>query len=194
MKIGVDLDDTLSETRQLILKFHNDTYGTSLEMKDIKSYNFWEVWGGTRAEAIQKIEDFFKTSYFSDIEPKEGAKDVLKKLKKNNELYVITARGDNMKKETEEWVEKYFPRIFSGIYLTNKFSDDGKGTTKEKVCDKLGIDIFIEDDIENVLECARQNSRKIYLFDYPWNQDDKLPKNVIRIHSWKEIEKLVCRN
>lgn len=27
--------------------FHNEKYGTSLQLKDFYSYNFWEVWGGT---------------------------------------------------------------------------------------------------------------------------------------------------
>lgn len=194
MKIGVDLDDTLGYTRPELIKFHNDTYGTNLTMKDIVSYDLWKVWGGTRDEAVQKIEDFHKTEYFKRIKPVEDARAVLEKLKKNNELYVITGRRNNVKKETEEWIGKNFPNIFSKIYLSNQFSSDEATTTKKNVCNELGIDIFIEDDLANALECAESEARKVYLFDYPWNQCDKLPKNMKRVYSWKEILEDIEKN
>ena len=30
-------------------------YGTSLSLKDFKSGNYWEVWGGTKEESIEKV-------------------------------------------------------------------------------------------------------------------------------------------
>lgn len=190
MRIGVDLDDTLSNTRQEILNFYNNKYGANLKLEDIKSYNLWETWGGTRDEAIQKIEDFHKTPYFENIKPIDGAKEVLEKLKKNNELYIITARRNNIEKESKEWIKKYFPNIFSKIYFTNQFSSDEMTESKKQICDNLDIDIFIEDDINNALECAEPD-RKVFLFDYPWNQSDKLPKGITRVHSWEEIGKIL---
>ena len=137
-------------------------------------------------EAVQKVEDFHKTEYFKNIKPIPGAREVLDELKKNNDLYVITARSENIRKDTEEWIEKYYPNIFSKVYLTNHYALNGTETSKKKVCDSLDVDIFIEDNIKYAEECVGPN-RKIYLLDYPWNQSDKLPQNIIRVHSWKEI-------
>lgn len=187
MKIGVDLDEVLSHSMPELIAFHNNTYGTKLKTEDFTSYHFDKVWGGTLAEAIDKVEIFHKTQYFKNIKPMEGAKEVLEKIKKNNELFVITARRDNIRKETEEWINKYFPNIFSKIYFTDEFSHAStKSTTKKIICDNLDIDIFIEDNINYAFECAGPN-RKVFLIDRPWNQTVTLPQNIMRVHSWKEI-------
>jgi len=187
MKIGVDLDNVLSQSMPALIEFHNKNYGTNQKLEDFKTANFEEAWGGSLEQAIQKIDKFHKTYGFKNLKPIEGAKEVLEKLKKNNELYIITARTDDIKKDTEDWIELYFPNIFSKIYFTNQFSMGNKSIPKKKVCDDLGIDVFIEDNITNVLECTSPN-RKVYLFDYPWNQTNKLPEGVERVHSWKEID------
>ena len=186
MKIGIDLDDTLSQTMEVLMKFHNDTYGTNLEMKDVTTSDLWKVWNGTLAEAVKKIHDFHISSYGSNLLPLNGAKEILERLKKNNELYIITARNDDIRKDTEEWVEKNFPGIFTKVYFTNHFLQNSTSTTKKKICDDLGIDIFIDDNLPNILDCSESN-RKTYLIDYPWNQTDKLPEGAKRVYSWKEI-------
>jgi uncharacterized HAD superfamily protein len=189
MKIGIDLDEVLSQSAKALVEFHNNTYGTTYKIENLDFY-VWEIWSETLKEALQKIDTFHKTKYFKNIKPIEGAKEVLEELKKNNELYIITARSEDIRKETEKWVERYFPNIFSDIYFTNQFSLDGTSTTKKIVCDNLDIDILVEDNLTNAIECTR-SKRKIYLLDYPWNQIDKLPEGITRVHSWKEIGELV---
>lgn len=191
MKIGVDLDDTLTKTMAEIVDFHNDKYGTNLSVEKLKDGATWKTWGGTHEDDVKKIHNFHLSSYGQDIPSITEAKDILERLKKeNNDLYIITARSDYIKKDTEEWVEKNFPNIFSKIYFTNQFLNNETSTTKRKICDELGIDIFIEDNISYALDCAKPG-RKIFLLDYPWNQTDSLPEDVTRVKSWQEIgEKL----
>lgn len=185
MKIGVDFDDVLSQTMQAIADFHNENYGTHLTFEDMTSTNFEEIWGGTREEAVKKIHDFHFSPYGLNTPSIEGAREVLEKLKKNNELFVITARNDETRKISGEWVEKNFPGIFSGIYFTNQFANKAI-TTKHKVCDNLNIDIFIDDNFKYASDCVKPN-RKVFLFNYPWNQSEALPEGITRINSWKEL-------
>ena len=189
MKIGVDLDDTLSQTMSAIVNFHNNTYGTNLVLEKLKDGASYKSWGGTLEDDIKKIHDFHLSPYGLDLPTVKGAYEVLKKLKKNNELYIITARNDDIRKDTEEWVNKNYPNIFTGIYFTNHFANNSATTTKRKVCDDLDIDIFIDDNLQYVIDCIKQN-RKAYLMDYPWNENGKLPEGVKRIYSWKEIDEL----
>lgn len=186
MKIGVDLDDTLGNFIPALVEFHNNVYGTKIKVEDFKSYRFWETWGGTLEQAVEKVYEFFKTPYFKNIKPVEGAKEVLERLKKNNELFIITARQESIRKETEEWLNKNYPNIFSKIYFTNQYSLGGTETTKKKICDELEMDVLIEDNINYTFECAGPN-RKVYLIDRPWNQSAELPQNAKRVYSWKEI-------
>jgi len=190
MKIGVDLDDVLGESMFALVKFSNDIYGTSLKMQDIKTYNLIEILGGTKKEVQEKLHRFHTTFYGEYEKPVKEAREILEKIKKNNELYVITGRFSDIREETNKWIDNNFPNIFSKIYFSNEVVFDGATSFKKKVCDKLKIDIFIEDNLANAIECYGPN-RKVFLFDRPWNQTDKLPKEIQRVYSWKEIREII---
>ncbi len=185
MKIGVDLDDTLGHFVPAFIEFHNEKYGTNLKLEDFKSFDLQAILGTTESEEQKRVHEFHESPYNENMKPLEGSLEILEKLKKENELFIITARQDMIKKETEKWVGENFPNIFSKIYFTNH----GK-TTKRKICDDFDMDIFIEDNLKYAFECSEPN-RKIYLIDSPWNQTDKLPEGVTRVHSWKEIGELI---
>lgn len=185
MKIGVDLDDVLSQSTPALIKFHNEKYGTNFDIKNLKVFKLMTILGNDKKHAEQKLHEFHTSSYGKTL-PIPGVKKILEKLKKNNELYVITARGDDIKKVTLKWVNKNFPNIFSGIYLTNEFVNSKTKTNKKTVCNDLKIDIFVEDNLDYATECVSPK-RKVYLLDYPWNQAKKLTKGITRVSSWEKI-------
>lgn len=186
MKIAIDIDEVLGQFMKSLIEFHNSEYKTNYKLEDFFSYNFWNVWGGTKEQAIQKVYNFHKTNYFKEIKPVEDAQESVKKLRENNELFIITSRQNDVMEETKKWIEKNFPKTFTNIYFTNHFSQNGKSKTKKEICELLDVDILIEDSLEYSLECIRPN-RKIFLLDYPWNKSDSLPKEITRVYSWKEI-------
>jgi uncharacterized HAD superfamily protein len=186
MIIAIDIDEVLGQFMKALVEFHNNKYKTNLKLEDFFSYKFWEVWGGTKEEAIQKVYDFHKTNYFKNIIPVKDSQESVKKIKENNKLFIITSRQDDVIEETKNWIEKNFPNTFSNIYFTNHFSKNGIQKTKKEICDLIDIDILIEDSLEYSLECIKPN-RKIFLLDYPWNKKDVLPTGIERVYSWKEI-------
>ena len=191
MKIGIDLDDTLGQSMKAFAAFSNDRYKTNLKIEDMKVYDLEKIINLSKEGTIKRLNEFHDTFYGKKIEPFDGAVETLKKLKKNNELYIVTSRGNDMRGITEKWVGKNFPNIFIGIYFTNEFVYSNAKMTKKTVCNNFGIDILIEDNLGYAAGCMAPN-RKILLFDRPWNQTNKLPKGIVRVHSWKEIYKLVC--
>jgi len=186
MKIAVDLDDVLGQTMPAIIEFHNKTYGTNFRIHDVKTYDLWDIWGGSKEEAIEKIAAFHTSPYGENIKPVSGALDGCVSLKKNNELFVITSRRNEFIPETERWIERCFPNMFAGIYFTNHFGQDAAKITKGEICDNLGIDVMIEDSLKFAIGCIAPD-RKVFLFDQPWNQSDGLPEGITRVHSWKDI-------
>ncbi len=90
MKIAVDLDEILAEFLASVIAFHNDTYKTKLSKSDFHSYKYWEVWGGNRDEAIQKVYDFHQTPYFQNIKPVAGA---IEAIMANTVKSLLTALG-----------------------------------------------------------------------------------------------------
>ena len=51
---------------------------------------------------------------------------------------------------------------------------------------KKEIKFFVEDNLENAIKLANI-CEIVFLIDYPYNQFEKLPKNILRVKSWKEI-------
>lgn len=186
MRIGIDLDEVLGYFLPAFIEWHNDIYKTHWKIEEFYSYYSWDVYNFPREEGIKKLYEFFETPYFKNIKPTKGSQEAVKILKKDNELFIITARQEIIIEETRRWVAQYFPNIFSEIYFANHFSQSGKPKTKKETCDFLDIDVLIEDSAPYASECLAP-SRKIFLFDYPWNRAIALPGGIKRVHSWEEI-------
>ena len=185
MKIAIDVDEILANLVDSVITFHNETYNTSLTRDTFRSYQFHENWGGTQLEAIEKMHEFFQTPYFPNVQPMPGAVEAIKKLKEDHQLYVVTSRQAVITKETHEWVEKHFPKMFESIYLTNSWGLTGPKRTKKDVCQEIGAQIFIDDSLDYALECAELEI-PVLMLDYPWNQAE-LPRCITRVFSWEEI-------
>lgn len=187
MHIGVDLDEVLADFISALIDFHNYTYGTSFTKNDFHSYEFHEVWGGTREEAIQKVYDFHKTAYSENIQPVAGSIEGVESLKRNGyTLSIITSRQYDFIDLTKKWLRKYFPDKFSSMYFTNSHSQNGVTIKKSEICSRLNVDKLIDDRADNANECAMSGT-EVFLLDYPWNRNVNLSPKVTRVKSWQEL-------
>lgn len=111
-----------------------------------------------------RVHEFFKTSYFkSGIHPIPGAHKALHKLSKFCNLSVVTyvpirefiqklemteiavinlglsdvlyrSRQNAIKDHTIEWIEKYYPGLFTEIHFGNHFALNGESRPKSDIC------------------------------------------------------------
>lgn len=190
MKIAIDIDEVLGNFLSEVIAFHNSAYGTDLEIGQFTSYRFWEIWGGTREQAIDKIYEFKETEYFRGIRPLPGAQKAITELKAANELCIVTSRQNEFIEVTRAWLDRYFPNCFSGVYFTNHYGHSESSITKAQICDQIGADLLIDDSLDFALECAVAG-RQAILFDYPWNKASRLPEAIRRVSSWDEAVKII---
>jgi 5'(3')-deoxyribonucleotidase len=190
MKIGIDLDEVLADFLSAFIEYHNATHQTSLKQEDFLSYGFEDACGKTEEEMVDDIHNFHQTPYFKKLKPIAGAPESLRLLKPGNELFIITSRQDSIAAATKEWVWRYFPDIFSDVFLTNHYAKSGNTKSKKEFCDLLKLDILIDDQLAFALECLAPE-RKVFLFDRPWNRGAELPAGISRVYSWPEIIKSV---
>lgn len=187
MKIGVDLDEVLTEYVKNFIAFHNQNYGTKLNFKDIKKYLFYELLGISVEEDLKRQYKFFETDLFKQIRPVNGAIKGVDKLNNNFEMIIITARPNEIKDKTVKWIEGYFPDIFSQIIFTNKHSlNNDLKREKHDICLGIGVNLIIEDSLTTAEKCASMGIR-VLLLDRPWNQAENLPDGIKRVYSWEEI-------
>jgi uncharacterized HAD superfamily protein len=191
MLIAIDLDGVLADTLAAFISFHNEMYGTTFIKEHFHSDRYWEITGETKEVFTAKFDQFIETPYFQNIEPLQDAFDIVSSLARDHQLIVITARQTELAGKTNTWIKKHFSKKFQQVHVINHaaFAKKGKTMTKKEICQKLGVDILIEDSLENARECVSDKT-KVLLLDTLWNQG-KLPKGVVRVPSWKDIPKFL---
>lgn len=190
MKIGVDLDEILSDTLTTLLEFYNNLYKTSFKKEDFYTYSYWEIWGGTREDSINLINKYYETNNPTDIKTIKRSFEAVSKLKElGHELHIITGRSESFKERTETWLNKHYPNIFSSINYANTFNADENEKFKSDICKNIGVEIFIEDDPYHIQKCSDAGIKVLFI-DYPWNKNKEF-KNATRVYSWDEIVKYI---
>lgn len=184
MKIGIDIDDTLLHSFEDFLDFYNEYHNTNFKKEDNTSdKKFHEFLGITKEELIKfyRIYDQQERSHY--LEPIEGAKEVLEKLVSKHEFILITARPNFLAEKTHKIVEKHYSD-FKFRIIFNKSNPEGD-PSKGEICVKEGIKIMIDDDIDNALDCVKNNVQVI-LLNKPWNRAEEHTM-IKRVNNWGEI-------
>lgn len=177
MKYGFDLDDTLSETMELL-----NYYAKKFDKEELNGNGIFKIQPGECkdyyyfADALnwnrRNIVDFFEKYYIDIIKNvvvKSGVKDFLHDLKaKGNEIYIITARrkrNDNeIEKITKDWLSKN-DLLYDDLFLDIK--------NKSEIVNKLKIDIFVDDSYNNCLEVYKNTESQVYMIQNEYNEKIK---------------------
>lgn len=185
MKIGIDIDDTISETYEI--QFPMAQYYTTQELKkDAKIEELTNLTTHFQMQALHRWnkeeEKGFFDQYYKEmlekIKPKFYAKEIMDQLKKEeNELYLITARFDwddvNAEKMTESWLKEY--EIPYDLLIVD-------AQDKAKIAKKLSLDAFLDDSYSNCEQVSNLEI-KTYLMDSRVNRDIQT-NQIKRIYSW----------
>ena len=183
MRIGIDIDGVITNLEQFELD-----YGTKFiqeigkgKISDISAYEIRDTFKLTKQE-----EDEFWLKYimeFVENKPRRFASEIIRKLKEENEIYIITARNDkeleNMQDFVKEWLEKY-----EISYDKLIFSEEDK----LKNCIDYKIDVMIEDKPDNILSIS--TIIPVLCFDARYNRKC-IGKNIIRCYSWYDIKEKI---
>lgn len=187
LNIGLDLDDVLLATNDAMLKWHNRVYGTSYVRRDIVTWDLTKVWHCTFDEMLSRIHEYYASPEHDETLAFVGAVEGMERLGKGKEYHVITSRPSEMQRKTLALIQKYFPHLLESVHFTSQVTEGHvHSRKKEHVCLDLGVQVFIEDNLDYARNVASVGI-PVLLFDTPWNQTDSLPKNVERVSSWNEI-------
>ena len=190
--IGVDMDDVLFDFLGEFFLWHNEQFGTQFTPDDMIFSKLWEVWGGSKEEAVERIERFWQETDLLPIEPIAGAKQVLEQLKDSYRLAVISARFANTVAQSEAWLENYFPNIFEALVLgiSDPMAQE-RPRSKAEVCAEKGASMLIDDQVVHAIECSRAGIEVLLFGDQAHNQSEQLPEKVTRVADWMAIGRLL---
>lgn len=182
--LALDLDELMYPFLENLIVFVNERRGTHFVKDDFFTYDFEQVWGGTSAEAVTTVNDYF-TSLGRDPEPIEGSVDAVARLAEMFELYVVTARHDALEEMTFEWLSLHFPDLFAGIHLCNLYGTNP--VAKALVCEEVDVVALVDDSLFNVTDVARRGRRGVLFGQFAWNAAEHLPEGVTRALDWDDV-------
>lgn len=189
MRIGIDIDDTTFITVNSMIKY-GDIYDTEVVGGKGTNGNLGLITNRYYLKALYGWNDktkfqFFDTYYKNILEeciPMEEAENVIHHLKKENEIYFITARLLGIKDCDTETITKESLKKHNIPY--DKLIINA--SNKLQVCKEENIKIFIEDSFDTCKE-LEENGIKTFLMTTKMNQNID-SGNIERVSSWKELE------
>jgi hypothetical protein len=162
-KLGMDLDGTLYPWHEVAVE---DLISRGILDVGITSGEFFDPENGIIVGwDDQKRQELLlnKVPFYSQPVEIAGARKVMDVLKESWEIFYITARPLLATAATKAWLKRMkFP------YRNNLFLVDGG---KKDITDLLGIDVFVEDRVDYILELSKICS--MILLTRPWNENYK---------------------
>lgn len=174
MKIGLDIDDTLTNTKEAFAK-------------SIKKYCHKHKWKQYNEQKKLTEEEFkiFLMEYgkktYETMKPKKEAIKIINSWNEmGHEIYFITARCEEDLKGIEtitiEYLKKYNINYQSIFFHSKNKGEDSKN---------LNLDVFV-DDRESVLDTLKMDIYKIRMLDNIQNYS-----KYKKVTSWKEIDSII---
>lgn len=183
MKIGIDIDNVLSNFNDILLNDyleHDKTLNNKgIIHKDEYIRKMFD-WDNSYEQEYYKNNIERLATLFTPI--KDSSKYVNKLKEDGNEIYIISGRDNGEYSDpynmTINWLNKYnIP--YDRLILTDAY----KHQEKADICKKLGIDIMIDDSINVCSKCSDNNIECI-LFETPYNKKET---RFNKLNNWKEI-------
>lgn len=180
MNIGIDIDDTINNLHDILVK-----KGTEFNRKEKIDFKInenewhWDKAFGWNDQVAGKFLDENIENAYLNAGIKENAAEVINKLRsEGNKIIIITARRpehvDDIYKISENWLKKQKVN-FDKLIVNSK--------NKTKTCIENEIDVFIDDHVD-FCEGVSTTNTKVLMFDSPYNKKETRYK---RVYNWNEV-------
>lgn len=188
MIIGVDIDDTISNTYGIMTEYAQEYTVDVLHREpilrkdtDLTNHLYIQYLHSWEEGEDLKFLKLYYEKIISEVSPKTLVKKYLDKLHdEGNKIIVITARWKNdyfdVNAATEAWLKKH---EIPYDELVTDVSD------KLDTCREKGVDVFIDDSLFNCNKIASAGIRT-FVMDTIINRGEENPL-VTRVYSWPHV-------
>lgn len=168
--IAFDLDGVVYD---FCLQFDEFMRLNGIKVRDESNYNLDIRYGISKSLGGLFLEKFGWGKPFLKTPLYRKARDEMNRLAQDNDIYIITHR---------DWAETGIEDTLKRI-RTDKLPVEERNIifSKEKglYANKLGIDMFYEDSVDNTLDILEKSNSLVKLVDTPYNQIQR--DRIIRI-------------
>jgi 5'(3')-deoxyribonucleotidase len=194
--LGIDIDDVLFPFVHEFVKFANTRLNTVKTVNALDTYSLEKAYGISYATAIELINELMLEEWIEKVQPLDYQKALvgLQELSKYFELHLITARLDIYEKITRDWVNTFFPNVFTDIhhcsFLTIMPTHISKISKADK-CREIGAIGLIDDSPANIVDCYNAGLITILFGKYKWQRE--LPRKIkpFKAKTWEKVVELI---
>ena len=175
-RVAIDIDEVLVSFVKPMAKWRG------YDMPTFKKYPYVyrTMFNITETESRNMVREFYESNRFANLEPIKGAQDYVEHVNQYaDKLYIMTGRQDYARKQTETWLDKWFPKTFDDLIMTNSYTSIE--VEKHDLCRSLALDTIIDDSFETCSKCNRMGMNSINIIGhdgikYPWAVDSKMAR------------------
>ena len=178
MKIAIDIDEVLTPFLPTMMRWKRPRH-----IPKKFPYIYRDIYQISEDESQKLVHEFYESPEFINLEPIKYSQWAMSVLKKRNKLYIVTGRQSIIRNQTEYWIDKWYPGIFTDVILTNSYTS--QEVLKADICRSLNIGLMIDDNFTTCAECISTGTNAINFIGnpvYPWCFESEISKG-----SWKEI-------
>lgn len=195
MNIGIDIDDTISDTYATLFPYAQkytieELHKTGRINEDHKcvTHKYVQAMHGWSEEDEQPFWEKYYEKCLSEVNIKAFAKEIIDKLAKDNKIVLITARWDNEEKSIQKLTKQWLKE--NEVYYDDIILDS---QDKLKTAKEYNIDLFIDDSFANCSKIAEAGINT-FMMDTKANSEYNDEK-ITRVYSWphvyQEYEKII---
>jgi len=192
MNIGIDIDDTLTETSGALVAYaqlfnceiNKDTFIPKELVAEINNSENIDVYMGWNKEQNAEFQIKYVNFLFEHVPFKPLAAEILKKLVGDgHKIFVISARDTETEynRDAYKLTEKLFKKNKVNYFKLITDCED-----KPQACIDNKIDLFIEDRYQ-ICESLCAGGIRAFLMTSPHNINFDEPAGITRVHSWPDV-------
>jgi uncharacterized HAD superfamily protein len=182
--IGLDLDGVIADTDKTIREYIFKLFGKKLEREHIFDAYYEKCLDLSIRDLSYLWEKFYDENAWEKIDVIQESKYTLNKLSDKFNYVIVTSRPEYLYNSTKKWLAKHDIKYLN-LVVTSK---EKKSEIIKK--NNWNLSYFIEDRYDFAQDISGINV-PVLLYDYPWNNEGKEVKNIKRVYSWLEIERII---
>jgi len=183
VKIGLDIDGILADSDPAFRAHMQKLFQRPFLRKDVVCFDYQQCFDFSETQFSLFWATFTKQGKWEKIKIIKGVKPFLAHFR-SKDIFVITARPLELKKQTMAWLKKNKIAYKKLIFMSRESKHH------DVLLHKLKFDYFIEDRFEFSKDLADLGI-KVLLLNYPWNLKFGEYPGITRVHSWSEIGKII---
>lgn len=190
MNIGIDIDNTITYTRELILDYvqtfdRDNNLGTQVNLNQysLEKSLMWET------DVLNRFLRTYLGDIYKYVSPKPNALEVIRDLHRDHSVILITSRNQRdqtIQTTTLEWLSRH-QVAYDSLVMNN--TENMHHFSKLEACRENNIDVMIEDHHDLSLELS--HIIPVIMFDYPYNAHLDV-KNIARVKDWLEVKTIIA--